>query len=174
MKNIKEQFRRYLRLQKGLSPNTLEAYLHDVALLFSWVADQMSNVEGQRSKVCEDAAIDDKVKQLKLPDLEEFSASLFDLGIAPSSHARILCGVRALYRFLEIDGYIDQDPSELLESPIQAKHLPEVLSTKEIDMLESAIDLSKWEGHRNRAIIEVLFSCGLRVSEREPETVSGI
>jgi integrase/recombinase XerD len=70
-----------------------------------------------------------------------------------------------LYRFLEIDGYIDQDPSELLESPIQAKHLPEVLSTKEIDMLESAIDLSKWEGHRNRAIIEVLFSCGLRVSE---------
>ena len=155
MKNIKEQFRRYLRLQKGLSPNTLEAYLHDVSLLFSWVTEK----EGG------DAVIDDKIKQLKLADLEEFSASLFDLGIAPSSHARILCGVRALYRFLEIDGYIDQDPSELLESPIQAKHLPEVLSTKEVDMLESAIDLSKWEGHRNRAIIEVLFSCGLRVSE---------
>lgn len=175
MKNIKEQFRRYLRLQKGLSPNTLEAYLHDVALLFSWVAEKEGRTPSRPSQgkgeVIDSAAslvqesIDDKVKQLKLPDLEEFSASLFDLGIAPSSHARILCGVRALYRFLEIDGYIDQDPSELLESPIQAKHLPEVLSTKEIDMLESAIDLSKWEGHRNRAIIEVLFSCGLRVSE---------
>lgn len=175
MKNIKEQFRRYLRLQKGLSPNTLEAYLHDVTLLFSWVEEKEGRTPSRPSQgkgeVIDSAAslveesIDDKVKQLKLPDLEEFSASLFDLGIAPSSHARILCGVRALYRFLEIDGYIDQDPSELLESPIQAKHLPEVLSTKEIDMLESAIDLSKWEGHRNRAIIEVLFSCGLRVSE---------
>ncbi len=175
MKNIKEQFRRYLRLQKGLSPNTLEAYLHDVALLFSWVEEKEGRTPSRPSQgkgeVIDSAAslveesIDDKVKQLKLADLEEFSASLFDLGIAPSSHARILCGVRALYRFLEIDGYIDQDPSELLESPIQAKHLPEVLSTKEIDMLESAIDLSKWEGHRNRAIIEVLFSCGLRVSE---------
>ncbi|MBR4571893.1 MAG: tyrosine-type recombinase/integrase, partial [Prevotella sp.] len=100
-----------------------------------------------------------------LADLEEFSASLFDLGIAPSSHARILCGIRAFYKFLEIDGFIDQDPSELLEAPIQAKHLPEVLSTEEVDMLKSSIDLSKWEGHRNRAIIEVLFSCGLRVSE---------
>ena len=79
MKNIKEQFRRYLRLQKGLSPNTLEAYLHDVSLLFSWVAEKGSKVEGQRSNVCEDAAIDDRIKQLKLADLEEFSASLFDL-----------------------------------------------------------------------------------------------
>jgi len=175
MKNLKEQFRRYLRLQKGLSPNTLEAYLHDVSLLFSWVEEKEGGTPSRPSQgkgeVIDSAAslieesIDDKVKQLKLADLEEFSASLFDLGIAPSSHARILCGVRALYRFLEIDGYIDQDPSELLESPIQAKHLPEVLSTKEVDMLESAIDLSKWEGHRNRAIIEVLFSCGLRVSE---------
>ena len=175
MKNLKEQFRRYLRLQKGLSPNTLEAYLHDVSLLFSWVAEKEGGTPSRPSQgkgeVIDSAAslieesIDDKVKQLKLADLEEFSASLFDLGIAPSSHARILCGVRALYRFLEIDGYIDQDPSELLESPIQAKHLPEVLSTTEVDMLESAIDLSKWEGHRNRAIIEVLFSCGLRVSE---------
>ena len=175
MKNLKEQFRRYLRLQKGLSPNTLEAYLHDVSLLFSWVEEKEGGTPSRPSQgkgeVIDSAAslieesIDDKVKQLKLADLEEFSASLFDLGIAPSSHARILCGVRALYRFLEIDGYIDQDPSELLESPIQAKHLPEVLSTTEVDMLESAIDLSKWEGHRNRAIIEVLFSCGLRVSE---------
>jgi integrase/recombinase XerD len=155
MKNIKDQFRRYLRLQKGLSPNTLEAYMHDVALLYTWVAEKYGQEENMESRV----------QKLTLADLEEFSASLFDLGIAPSSHARILCGIRAMYRFLEIDGFIDQDPSELLEAPIQAKHLPEVLSTEEVDMLKAAIDLSKWEGHRNRAIIEVLFSCGLRVSE---------
>ena len=129
--------------------------MHDVSLLYTWVVDkygQEENIEG-------------RVQKLTLADLEEFSASLFDLGIAPSSHARILCGIRAFYKFLEIDGFIDQDPSELLEAPIQAKHLPEVLSTDEVDMLKAAIDLSKWEGHRNRAIIEVLFSCGLRVSE---------
>ena len=155
MKNIKDQFRRYLRLQKGLSPNTLEAYMHDVSLLYTWVAEKYGQEENMESRV----------QKLSLADLEEFSASLFDLGIAPSSHARILCGIRAMYKFLETDGYIDQDPSELLEAPIQAKHLPEVLSTEEVDMLKAAIDLSKWEGHRNRAIIEVLFSCGLRVSE---------
>ncbi len=79
--------------------------------------------------------------------------------------ARILSGVRQFYRFLVIDGYLEVDPTELLESPKQPDHLPEVLSTAEVDLLEQAIDLSKWEGHRNRAIIEVLFSCGLRVSE---------
>ncbi len=152
---MKSKFRRYLRLQKGLSSNTLQAYMHDVALLYTWVAEKYGQEENMESRV----------QKLSLADLEEFSASLFDLGIAPSSHARILCGIRAFYKFLEIDGFIDQDPSELLEAPIQAKHLPEVLSTEEVDMLKSSIDLSKWEGHRNRAIIEVLFSCGLRVSE---------
>ena len=152
---MKKEFRRYLRLQKGLSPNTLEAYMHDVSLLYTWVVEKFGQEEN----------IEGRVQKLTLADLEEFSASLFDLGIAPSSHARILCGIRAFYKFLEIDGFIDQDPSELLEAPIQAKHLPEVLSTEEVDMLKAAIDLSKWEGHRNRAIIEVLFSCGLRVSE---------
>ena len=102
---------------------------------------------------------------LSLADLHSFSASLHDLGIAPSTHARILCGVRAFYSFLTTDGYIEQDPTELLEQPIQDKHLPEVLSTEEVDLMEQSIDLSKWEGHRNKAIIEVLFSCGLRVSE---------
>ena len=129
--------------------------MHDVSLLYTWVVEKYGKEEN----------IEGRVQKLTLADLEEFSASLFDLGIAPSSHARILCGIRAFYKFLEIDGFIDQDPSELLEAPIQAKHLPEVLSTDEVDMLKGAIDLSKWEGHRNRAIIEVLFSCGLRVSE---------
>ena len=139
-------FRRYLRLQRGLSTNTLEAYLRDVEKLVEWRQSA-------------------DIINLSLSNLQEFSASLHDMGIAPSTHARILCGVRAFYKFLELDGWIEQDPAELLESPIQNKHLPEVLSTTEVDMLEASIDLSKWEGHRNRAIIEVLFSCGLRVSE---------
>lgn len=139
-------FRRYLRLQRGLSANTLEAYLRDVEKLVEWRQSA-------------------DIINLSLSNLQEFSASLHDMGIAPSTHARILCGVRAFYKFLELDGWIEQDPAELLGSPIQNKHLPEVLSTTEVDMLEASIDLSKWEGHRNRAIIEVLFSCGLRVSE---------
>ena len=151
------KFRRYLRLQKGLSPNTLEAYLHDVGKLMEWCQVRQLQPEG-----------------LGLQELQEFSASLHDLGIARSTHARILCGVRAFYRFLTLDGYMEQDPSELLESPMKDKHLPEVLSTDEIDDLERSIDLSKWEGHRNRAIIEVLFSCGLRVSELVSLTLSQV
>ncbi len=143
-----KSFRRHLRLLRGLSANTQEAYMHDVGMLFSWCEE-----EGKEPQ------------KLTLNDLHTFSASLHDLGIASSSHARILCGVRAFYHFLVLDGYMEQDPTELLESPTQDKHLPEVLSIHEVDMLESAIDLSKWEGQRNKAIIEVLFACGLRVSE---------
>ena len=150
-------YRRYLRLQRGLSDNTLEAYMYDLEKLLDFCR------RTERDPI-----------QLQLPDLEEFSASLHDLGIASSSHARILCGVRSYYKFLELDGFIEQDPSELLESPIKDKHLPEVLSTAEVDLLEQSIDLSKWEGHRNRAIIEVLFSCGLRVSELVSLTLSQI
>ena len=152
-----KRFRRHLRLLKGVSPNTVAAYISDVGKLLSWCEEE------QRDPVT-----------LTLDDLETFSASLHDLGIAPSSHARILCGVRAFYQYLTIDGYVEQDPSELLESPIQDKHLPDVLSTEEVDMIINAIDLSKWEGQRNRAIIEVLFSCGLRVSELVTLTLSNI
>ena len=87
------------------------------------------------------------------------------MGIGARSQCRILSGVRAFYHFLVVDGYITDDPTELLESPQTGDHLPEVLTTQEVDMIEAAVDLSKWEGHRNRAIVEVLFSCGLRVSE---------
>ena len=152
-----KRFRRHLRLLKGVSPNTVAAYISDVEKLITWCEEE------QRDPVT-----------LTLDDLETFSASLHDLGIASSSHARILCGVRAFYQYLTIDGYVEQDPSELLESPIQDKHLPDVLSTEEVDMIINAIDLSKWEGQRNRAIIEVLFSCGLRVSELVTLTLSNI
>ena len=106
-----------------------------------------------------------RVQDVQLSDLQHFAASLHDIGIHPRSQCRILSGVRAFFRFLQLDGYRDDDPTELLESPVLGDHLPEVLSTSEIDLLEQSIDLSKWEGQRNRAIIEVLFSCGLRVSE---------
>ena len=100
-----------------------------------------------------------------LEDLQHFAAGLHDIGIHPRSQCRILSGIRSFYHFLLLDGYRDDDPTELLESPQIGEHLPEVLSTAEVDQLEASIDLSKWEGHRNRAIIETLFSCGLRVSE---------
>ena len=147
-KDIVSRYRRYLKLEKGYSANTLDAYMRDVDKLLRYLAVEQV-----------------KVLDVKLEDLEHFAAFISDLGIGPRSLARILSGVRQFYRFLVIDGYLEVDPTELLESPKQPDHLPEVLSTAEVDLLEQAIDLSKWEGHRNRAIIEVLFSCGLRVSE---------
>lgn len=147
-KDIVSRYRRYLKLEKGYSANTLDAYMRDVDKLFRYLAVEQVDV-----------------LDVKLEDLEHFAAFISDLGIGPRSLARILSGVRQFYRFLVIDGYLEVDPTELLESPKQPDHLPEVLSTAEVDLLEQAIDLSKWEGRRNRAIIEVLFSCGLRVSE---------
>ena len=146
--NLIRKYQRYLKLEKGYSPNTLDAYIRDVDKLLKFLSDEEKTPQ-----------------EAKLEDIENFAAAVCDLGIGARSLARILSGVRQFYRFLVLDGYMEADPTELLESPKQPQHLPEVLSTAEVDMLGRAIDLSKWEGHRNRAIIEVLFSCGLRVSE---------
>lgn len=146
--NILKSYRRYLRLQKNYTENTLDAYLRDVEKLLLYLNGEQKNP-----------------LDATLEDLQHFAASLHDIGIGPRSQCRILSGVRSFYRFLLLDGYIDTDPTELLESPQIGEHLPEVLTVQEIDAMEAAIDLSKPEGHRNRAIIEVLFSCGLRVSE---------
>ena len=139
---------RYLKLERNYSANTLEAYQHDLQYLLDYCEKE--------SKMPAD---------LQLEDLEHFAATIHEHGVGPTSQARILSGVRSFYRFLLLDGYIENDPTELLESPRLGEHLPEVLSTKEVDQLEASIDLSKKEGQRNLAIIEVLFSCGLRVSE---------
>lgn len=147
--NIARAYERYLKLQRGYSPNTLDAYRRDLKKLLDYI-------EGQEGT---------SVYDVQLSDLQHFAAGLHDIGIHPRSQCRILSGVRSFFRFLQMDGYRDDDPSELLESPVLGEHLPEILSAEEVDALESSIDLSKWEGHRNRAIIEVLFSCGLRVSE---------
>ena len=146
--NVVKAYTRYLKLERNYSPHTLDAYQRDLR----WLLDY-----------CENVGVHPKDMQLK--DLELFAGQLHEHHIGPTSQARILSGVRSPYRFLVLDGYIEQDPTELLESPRLGEHLPEVLSTEEVDMIENSIDLSKPEGQRNKAIIEVLFSCGLRVSE---------
>ena len=146
--NMVKAYMRYLKLERNLSQNTIEAYRNDLRWLLAYV-----NYHGL------------KVETVKLEDLDNFSASLHDQRITPRSQARILSGVRSFFKFLLLDGFIDADPTELLVSPHVRNALPDVLSTAEVDRLEASIDLSKWEGQRNRAIIEVLFSCGLRVSE---------
>ena len=139
---------RYLKLERNYADNTLEAYRHDLTHLLGYLGTQrLGPIE------------------VKLEHLQHFAATLHERGIGAKSQARILSGVRAFYRYLVLDGYLEVDPTELLESPHLPRHLPEYLTTAEVDALEDSIDLSTNEGHRNRAIIEVLFSCGLRVSE---------
>lgn len=145
---IVKSYVRYLKLERNYSSNTLEAYQHDLRYLLDYVAEH-----------------DLSLLEMNLSDLEHFSASLHDKGVVARSQARILSGVRSFFHFLVLDGYLQDDPTELLVSPQIPLHLPEYLSVEEVDRLEAAIDLSKWEGQRNKAIIEVLFSCGLRVSE---------
>ena len=139
---------RYLRLERNLSPNTIEAYRNDLAHLEAFM---------MRNNL--------KLENVTLEQLHTFAASLHEYGITPRSQARVLSGVRSFFRFLVLDGVVESDPTELLEWPSLPEHLPVVLTLEEIDRIEESIDLSKAEGARNRAIIEVLFSCGLRVSE---------
>ena len=141
-------YRDYLRLEKNMTSNTVEAYTDDVGKLLLYLKDAGLQPES-----------------VKLENLEHFAAGLHDIGITPRSQARILSGVRSFYKFLLMDRRIDARPTELLPSPKIGEHLPEVLSVEEIDRIISGIDLSEKEGQRNRAIIEMLYSCGLRVSE---------
>jgi len=143
-----QKFKQYLLLEKALSGNTIDSYVHDVERLFAYLEQQQIHPI-----------------EVNLDDLEHFLASLHDEQIQPRSQARMLSGIRAFYRYLVLDGYIKADPTLLLESPKIGMKLPEVLSVEEIDMLIAAIDLSKREGQRNRAIVETMYSCGLRVSE---------
>lgn len=141
-------YRRYMKLEKNYSENTLSAYTDDLQKLVDFAGYEHL-----------------ALTEVKLDNLRTFAATLIDIGITPRSQARILSGIRSFYKFLLIDGYIQDDPTELLEWPKIGEHLPEVLSVDEVDMMENAVDMEKWEGQRNRTIIEVLFCCGLRVSE---------
>ena len=145
---ILTRYKQYLRLEKSLSNNTVDAYLNDLSKLINFLKEE--NID---------------ILDVTLEQLETFSAGLRDLGIHPRSQARILSGIRSFYHFLILEDHLQTDPCELLESPQIGFHLPEVLSMEEIDNLISSIDLSTNEGQRNRAILETLYSCGLRVSE---------
>jgi integrase/recombinase XerD len=140
-----KEFKNFLKLEKSLSENSVEAYINDVVKLANFSKN-----------------LPEKVTYEELKNLIYF---LNDLGLSERSQARIISGIKAFYHFLIIDEIIDEDPTELIESPRIGQKLPEVLSVSEIDFLQSKIDLSKPEGHRNKTIIEVLYSCGLRVSE---------
>ncbi len=145
---IIKKYRQYLKLEKALSVNTLDAYLTDLDKLLSFLT--LESIE---------------ILETSLTDLQRFSAGLHDIGIHARSQARILSGIKSFFKFLVIEEYLKTDPSELLESPEIGFKLPEVLTIEEIDSIISSVDRSKVEGQRNRAILETLYSCGLRVSE---------
>ena len=145
---VLKQYSAYLLLERGLSNNTREGYLNDVKKLLNYLNENNLSL-----------------KDVSLDHLHNFIATLHDLGISSRSQARIISGIKSFFRFLKLENHIDTNPTLLLESPRVGRKLPEVLSIEEIDEMISCIDLSANEGQRNRAIIETLYSCGLRVSE---------
>ncbi|MDR0976805.1 MAG: tyrosine-type recombinase/integrase, partial [Prevotellaceae bacterium] len=142
------KYKQYLRLEKGFSTNTLDAYLHDLDKLLRFLAGEHIDVV-----------------EVTYEGLQQFAAGLHDVGIHPRSQARIVSGIKSFFFFLLISDIRTDNPAELLEGPKIGFTLPEVLTVDEIDRLIEAVDMSKSEGQRNRAILETLYSCGLRVSE---------
>ncbi|WP_321334303.1 site-specific tyrosine recombinase XerD [uncultured Bacteroides sp.] len=145
---IIKKYQQYLKLEKSLSPNTQEAYNSDLDKLMSFFVIETIDI-----------------LKATTDDIERFIAGLHDIGIHPRSQARIISGIKSFFRFLILENCIEIDPCELIEGPRIGFKLPEILSIEEIDAIISSIDLSKREGQRNRAILETLYSCGLRVSE---------
>ncbi|MDR0573192.1 MAG: site-specific tyrosine recombinase XerD [Tannerella sp.] len=148
-KNIIDKYATYIRLEKGLSDNTTEAYINDLNKLMNFLQSEPNT----------------SILSLTYKDLQQFIVQLSDIGISARSQARIISGIKSFYRFLRTESYLETDPTELLESPKIGEKLPEVLTENEINNLINSIDLSKAKGQRNRAMLEVLYSCGLRVSE---------
>lgn len=140
-------FKDYLSLERGLSENTLKAYLHDIKLFRGFVGDAKAPTE------------------IKLQDVQEFAVSIYELGLSEFSQARIFSGIRTFFKYLLHEGELSDDPCQFLESPKLSRKLPDTLSFEEIELILSNIDLSQKEGHRNRAMVEVLYGCGLRVTE---------
>lgn len=143
-------FKAYLKLEKSLSGNSVEAYLSDVAKLTQYL------------EIAENVKDPKKIEQ---DDLRQFIQWINELGMTPTSQARILSGIKAFYKYLLMEDEIQEDPTELVEAPRTARKLPDFLNDDEVDDLTKAIDRSKPEGDRNYAIIETLYGCGLRVSE---------
>lgn len=141
-------FDAWLSMEKGLSANTVEAYNDDILKFLKYIADRHRCPE-----------------EIEEADLHEFLATLYDLGISARTQARIISGIRSFFSFLKITGKVKDNPAALLKMPKLGKHFPDILTVEEIDAMEAAIDVSTYEGCRNRAIVEVMYSCGLRVSE---------
>jgi len=144
---ILKHYQAYMLLERGLSDNTREAYCTDVERFLNWLSEDVA------------------LESVTLDHLENFIYELHDLGIAPRSQARIISGLKSFFRYLTIEKIRLDDPMSLIEAPAIGRHLPEVLSIDEIDAMIAAIDLDDLQGLRNRAIIEVLYGSGLRVSE---------
>lgn len=152
--DIIKRYKQYIRLEKSLSLNTVDAYLQDLDKLLSFIHTEKASAKPDLS-----------LQNLSYEDLQQFVAQLRDSGIHPRSQARIISGIKSFYMYLLLDGYVTIDPTELLESPKIGMKIPEVLTVQEINNILGSIDLSQPEGQRNRAMLEVLYSCGLRVSE---------
>ena len=143
-------FAAYLQLERSLSANSVEAYLRDIRKLTSYLEMQGKAVSPEG---------------IVLEDLQGFIKYVAEIGLEPASQARLISGIKGFYKYLLTEGLVNADPTTLLEAPKMRRKLPDVLSFEEIEAMISAIDLSKPEGHRNKAILEVMYSCGLRVSE---------
>lgn len=145
---IIDSYNGYLKLEKGLSENTCQAYADDVAKLLRYLTDENIKIRDTTERV-----------------LHNFISTLHDIGIQPRSQSRIISGVKSFFKYLKIEHFIEKNPALLLESPRLGRKLPAVLTLDEIDAIINAIDMGSAEGERNRAIIETLYGCGLRVSE---------
>ena len=145
-----KQYKNYLKLERALSDNSIDAYVHDVVKLKQFM--ELSNPETAPLKTT-------------LTDLHNFVENINELGLSAFSQARMISGIKSFFKYLVYEGLLEEDPSELLEAPKLGRKLPDTLDYHEIEKLLYAIDHSKPEGGRNRAILEVLYSCGLRVSE---------
>lgn len=152
-------FKSYLRLERSMSDNTVSAYLHDIVLLRNHVAAEFPGLS---------------VEQVRLSHLQSLLQAINDLELAETTQARVLSGIKSFYNYLLLEDVIKADPTELLEAPKLKRSLPHVLSIAEIDLLFAAIDHSKPDGQRNRAMLEVMYSCGLRVSELIGLRLSGL
>lgn len=146
----KKGFESFLKLEKSLSPNSVAAYINDINKLMQFLEEKYKKLPPEK---------------VKLEHLRSFVEHINDRGVSPRTQARTISGIKSFFKFLLMEGVIEGDPTSLLESPKIGRKLPDVLSMEEIDTLIDAIDLTKAEGQRNKAMLETLYSCGLRVSE---------
>ena len=151
MYNIYQKgFKSYLMLERGMSENTVMAYLQDTKRLFEFLKNEKGNKP---------------IQHVDLDDLTDFLSDITQEGLGAHSQSRIISGIRAFFKYLMLEQIIDKDPSALLDSPQLGRKFPEVLNIDDISRIIDTIDLSSPEGERNKAILETLYGCGLRVSE---------